>query len=60
MITIRVTMRSHRTEPGEITSDGIQTIGGSVPMRRIPVNISKHTEDDVGNEGDRKAMGIAV
>lgn len=58
MITIRITMRTHRnwqisqSETGD-TSGGRQTIG-SIPMRRIAVNITQQTQDDMRSEADGK------
>ncbi|KAF7349954.1 hypothetical protein MVEN_01296500 [Mycena venus] len=60
MITIRITLRSHRewqlsqTEPGELRG-GIQTIG-SVPMRRIPVKITQQIQDDARSGGKNSSM----
>ncbi|KAJ7477160.1 hypothetical protein B0H11DRAFT_2234637 [Mycena galericulata] len=61
MITIRITMRSHmkasrHAETADSQSDGRQTIG-SLPMRRIAVNISKHTQDDIGDGKHAASIG---
>ncbi|KAJ7672837.1 hypothetical protein B0H17DRAFT_1083527 [Mycena rosella] len=65
MISIRITMRAHQKsqisyDSGNL-SEGRQTFG-SIPLRRITVNISKHTEDDTSRGGDEKenSMGVAV
>ncbi|KAJ7477178.1 hypothetical protein B0H11DRAFT_2234653 [Mycena galericulata] len=59
MITIRITMRSHNNSSQatvDTQSDGRHTIG-TIPMRRIAVNISKHTEDDIG-EGKHDPLAV--